>query len=119
MDTATALDRLVDSWSTLPEVADALGLSATKVRQLGRERQLVVLKRPHVKEYEVPSAFVQDGVIVKGLTGTLTLLADRGLSDEEAVEWLFTADPSLPGRPIDALRDDRGREVRRRAQVIV
>jgi hypothetical protein len=47
------------------------------------------------------------------------VLSDRGLGDVESLEWLFTADDSLPGRPIDALRENRGREVRRRAQVIV
>jgi hypothetical protein len=34
------------------------------------------------------------------------------------LEWLFTADDSLPGRPIDALRENRGSEVKRRAQVL-
>jgi len=55
-------------------------------------------------------------VLVKGLPGTLTLLADVGYSDEEALVWLFTEDPTLPGRPVEALRANRGREVRRRAQ---
>ena len=56
---------------------------------------------------------------VKGLSGTLILLADRGFDDAEAIEWLFTPDDTLPGRPIDALREDRGKEVHRRAQAIV
>lgn len=60
-----------------------------------------------------------NGEVVKGLAGTLTLLADHGLSEEESIEWLFTPDASLPGRPIDALREDRGTEVRRRAQAII
>ncbi|MGH3026106.1 MAG: Rv2175c family DNA-binding protein, partial [Gaiellaceae bacterium] len=66
-----------------------------------------------------PAEMLVDGAVVKGLSGTLTLLADHGLTEEESLEWLFTPDESLPGRPIDALRGDRGREVRRRAQVIV
>jgi hypothetical protein len=33
------------------------------------------------------------------------------------VTWLFRADESLPGTPIQALRDNRGTEVKRRAQV--
>ncbi|HNN49358.1 MAG TPA: Rv2175c family DNA-binding protein [Marmoricola sp.] len=34
------------------------------------------------------------------------------------LEWIFTEDDSLPGRPIDALRENRGAEVKRRAQVL-
>ncbi len=112
------LDTLIDGWLSLAEVADELGVSANKVRQLARERQLAALRRPGSREPQVPAAFVMDGVIVKGLPGTLTVLADHGFPDVEAVEWLFTPDESLPGRPIDALREDRGSEVRRRAQAI-
>jgi hypothetical protein len=31
---------------------------------------------------------------------------------------MFTPDESLPGRPIDALRENRGSEVKRRAQAM-
>ncbi len=119
VDNPTDLEPLVDAWLTLREAADELGVTPSKVRQLAREHQLVVLRRPQGKELEMPAAFLQDGLVVKGLGGTLTVLADHGLRDQESVEWLFTADDSLPGRPIDALREDRGTEVRRRAQVIV
>lgn len=110
---------LVDGWLTLAEAAAQLRTSPSRVRQLLREQQLAAVRRESGGEPSVPAAFLIDGQIVKGLPGTLTLLFDRGLSADEAVEWLFTADESLPGRPIDALREDRGKEVRRRAQVIV
>ena len=84
-----------------------------------REHQLVAVRRADLRQPAVPAECVLDGNIVKGLSGTLTLLADHGFSEAEAIEWLFTADDSLPGRPIDALREDRGTEVRRRAQAIV
>jgi Rv2175c C-terminal domain of unknown function len=45
-------------------------------------------------------------------------LGDAGFSDEEAIIWLFTADDSLPGRPVDALREGRKTEIRRRAQAL-
>ena len=67
---------------------------------------------------QVPAELVTDGEIVKGVPGLLTLLSDGGWSDREMLEWLFTADDSLPGRPIDALRENRGSEVKRRAQVL-
>ena len=59
---------------------------------------------------------MNDGVIVKKLTGLLTLLADAGFDANESIRWLFTADDTLPGTPMQALLDNRGTEVRRRAQ---
>jgi uncharacterized protein len=113
------LDGLVDGWLTLQETAQELAVTPSRVRQLVREHQLAAVRPATGREPAVPAAFVANGQVVKGLPGTLTLLADRGLTVEEAVEWLFTRDDSLPGRPIDALREDRGKEVRRRAQVVV
>ena len=46
------------------------------------------------------------------------MLQDGGFSDEEAFDWLFRADDSLPGTPVQALRDDRHTEVTRRAQAL-
>jgi hypothetical protein len=36
----------------------------------------------------------------------------------ESVVWLYTPDDTLPGRPVDALVENRGTEVRRRAQAL-
>jgi hypothetical protein len=119
LDDRAGLDHVVDHWLSLDEAADQLGVTPNRVRQFSREHQLVVLRRPGGRGLAVPAKLILDGQVVKGLGGTLTLLSDRGLSDVESLEWLFTADDSLPGRPIDALRENRGREVRRRAQVIV
>lgn len=116
---ADALGVLVGSWLTYAQASRELGVSATKVRQLVREHQLAAVRRDDLREPAVPAAFLQHGAPVKGLSGTLTLLADHGFDDAEAIEWLFTHDDTLPGRPVDALREDRGREVRRRAQAIV
>lgn len=113
------VDDLVDSWLTYSEVAAELGLSVNKVRQMTREHQLVSMRRPELGEPGIPAACLLDGQPVKGLSGTLVLLADHGFDHVESIEWLFTADDTLPGRPIDALREDRGKEVRRRAQAII
>ncbi|MCU0266956.1 MAG: Rv2175c family DNA-binding protein [Actinomycetia bacterium] len=91
-----------------------------QVRQLVRDRALLAQRRAGV--LVVPAAFVQDGRVLKGLPGLLSLLADGGFSDDEALRWLFTADDSLhdslPGSPVQALRENRGTEVRRRAQAL-
>ncbi|MDT7784375.1 MAG: hypothetical protein QOF58_2794, partial [Pseudonocardiales bacterium] len=47
-----------------------------------------------------------------------TVLRDQNFSTDEILRWLFTEDTSLPGTPIEALRGDRGREVKRRAQAM-
>lgn len=98
----------------VPDIASALGLIVTRVHQLLRERQLVATRVDGV--LRIPAEFIQSGVVVKGLPSTITLLGDAGYTDPQIIEWLFTADDSLPGRPITALRENRGREVHRRAQ---
>ena len=113
------LDTLVDSWLTYRAAADRLGVSASKVRQLVRDHQLAAVRRDDLGELCVPALFVAGSAPVKGLSGTLVLLSDRGFDDVEAIEWPFTPDDTLPGRPIDALREDRGKEVHRRAQAIL
>ena len=110
------LDDLITDWLTVPEAAERLGVDVTKVRQLLRERKLVGVRRNGV--LRVPAAFIQDGGVLKGLPGTLTVLADCGFSDDEALRWLFTADDSLPGSPAQALVENRGTEVKRRAQAL-
>lgn len=112
------LEALVDRWLTLEEVAQVLGVHVNRVRQWIRERELVAVRTPSAREPRVPADCLLDGRVVKGLGGTLTLLADCGYDEDEAARWVFTADESLPGRPIDALREDRGKEVRRRAQAL-
>jgi hypothetical protein len=112
------MDTLVTSWLTLPELGDRLGLDVSRVRQLVRERQVVAVRRGEGNVLMVPEAFVQDGRVLKGLPGTLTLLADARYSDEESLRWLFTPDDTLPGSPVEALAANRGTEVRRRAQAL-
>ncbi|SDP23987.1 hypothetical protein SAMN04515671_3377 [Nakamurella panacisegetis] len=98
----------------VPDIASALGLIVTRVHQLLRERQLVATRVDGV--LRIPAEFVQNGAVVKGLPSTITLLSDAGYTDPEIIDWLFTPDDTLPGRPITALRENRGREVHRRAQ---
>ena len=117
-DSDDPLDVLIDDWLTLDEAAKALGVVPSRVRHLAREYELSVIRTGGSKEFRVPAEMIRDGGIVKGIGGTLTLLSDSGYDERESLVWLFTADASLPGRPIDALREDRGKEVRRRAQAM-
>ena len=114
----SSLDSLVPEWLTLPDVAERLNLPITKARQLVKDRQLVAVRRGERSVLSVPAAFLLGDQVLKGLPGTLTLLADNKYTDEEALRWMFTADETLPGTPVQALRDNRGTEVRRRAQAL-
>ena len=112
------LASLVGDWLDWAACGTALGISASRVRQLIREHQLAATVPAPGSGQQVPAAFVQDGVVVKGLPGVVTSLHDGGYDDRGIIGWLFTADDSLPGRPIDALRENRGSEVKRRAQAM-
>jgi uncharacterized protein len=94
-----------------------LGLSNSRVKQLLRDRKLLAVTRS-AGERAVPAAFLDGDQIVKGLSGTLTVLFDCGFGEEEALRWLFTADETLPGTPIQALYARHGTEVNRRAQAL-
>lgn len=108
----------VSTWLTLAEVAERLGQPVTRIRHLLREGKLVATRPGEDAPLMVPAEFVRPGALLKGLSGTLTLLRDAGYSDGESLHWLFTPDPSLPGTPVQALAENRGTEVKRRAQAL-
>ena len=101
---------------TPAEVADVLGVSPNRIRQLLRDRKLMAV--PGSGNSRIPADFLLDGAILKHLPGLLTVLRDGGFSEQEAFDWLFRADDSLPGTPVEALRRDRHTEVTRRAQAL-
>lgn len=100
----------------LPDVAERLGLPVTRVHQMLRDGHLLAVRRGDV--LSVPADFLTADAVVKGLSGTITVLRDNGFGEDEILEWLFAVDETLPGSPIEALRGDRGREVKRRAQAM-
>ncbi|WP_138442968.1 Rv2175c family DNA-binding protein [Sinomonas susongensis] len=112
------IEDLVSEWLPLPEVAERLGCKITKVHGLLDERALVALRIGERGIRSVPALFIDGDHVVDSLKGTIAVLADAGFSDEELIVWLFTPDESLGGRPIDALRQGRKTEIRRRAQIL-
>ena len=101
---------------TPAEVAQTLGVSPNRVRQLIRDGKLMAV--PGSGNGKIPADFVLNGAVLKHLPGLLTVLRDGGFSDEEAFDWLFRDDETLPGTPVEALRGDRHTEVTRRAQAL-
>jgi hypothetical protein len=110
-------DVIVGNWLSVPDVADRLSLPVSRVKQLLRDRKLLAVQRTS-GEFAVPAGFLDGDQIIHGLGGTLTLLFDCGFSETEALSWLFTADDSLPGTPVQALTQHRRTEVNRRAQAL-
>ena len=100
---------------SLPDVAELLGISIVKVHQLIKDGQLVVTTDEAGRRV-LPRAFVAGGAVLKGLPSVITLLRDGGYADAEIIDWLLRADDSLPGTPVQALAENRGTEIKRRAQ---
>jgi excisionase family DNA binding protein len=101
-------------WLTVPDVAERLGLTPSRVRRLIEDRHLAALRRDGV--LQIPSVFLVEDEPLGELRGTLTVLSDNGFSDDEAVQWLLETEDALGVAPIDALLAGRKAEVRRVAQ---
>lgn len=97
------------------DAAAVLDVPVTRVHQWVREGRLLAVPSADGKR-GIPDDFVQDGAPVKAFQQVVTLLRDAHYDDDEIVAWLRRADDTLPGTPIEALRADRGTEVKRRAQ---
>lgn len=105
-----------DAWLTLPDVAERLDVSISKVHQMIRDRELLAVRRDGIRR--IPVDLVANRTVLKHLPGVLTLLADAGYDDEAMLRWLYEPDDTLPGTPAVALGGDLAREVKRRAQAL-
>ncbi len=56
---------------------------------------------------QVPADFLQDGLVVKGLPGLLTVLHDAGYDDRECIAWLFQDDDYPRSRDRRPAREPR------------
>lgn len=110
-------------WLTIPEFAEQLGLEPGDVRDKIRERKIVAVRRGPNDAWHIPAGFIIPGAvsphIIPTLRGTLTLLADAGFSDAEAIEWLTTTAEELGQTPLDSLRSGQRAPVRRLAQALL
>ncbi|MDT9594487.1 Rv2175c family DNA-binding protein [Nocardioides zeae] len=111
------LGTLVEEWIDWAEAGRRLGVSVSRVRVLIKENQLAAAVPSPGAGQQIPAAFVEDGQLLKGLSGLVVMLTDHGFDHREIIEWLYT-DADLPGRPVDALVENRGSEVKRRAQAM-
>lgn len=116
MDGAAAQPAGPAEWLPLPDVAEKLGVSISKVHQMLREGALLAVKRDGIRV--VPAELVANSTVLKHLPGVLTLLHDAGYNDEEALRWLYEPDDALDGNAALGLGGPRAREVKRRAQAL-
>ncbi|NLW99611.1 MAG: excisionase family DNA-binding protein [Actinomycetales bacterium] len=107
----------VPAWLTVPEIAERLGVTLARVRQMIEDREVLAARVGDNRAIAAPEAFFDDDGPLPALKGTFTVLSDGGMDDQEILEWLFTPDASLPapGAPIDNLRAGFKTEIRRRA----
>jgi hypothetical protein len=105
------------TWLTVPDLAERLSLSPSRVRRLIEDRYLLAGRRDGV--IAVPEVFLDDEGPLPELRGTVMVLGDNGFSDEEALAWMLSPEESLGTAPIDALRAGRKAEVRRVAQALL
>jgi hypothetical protein len=105
------------TWLTLPDVADRLGITVSRVRRLLDDRILIGAHVDGVRK--IPEVFLVDGEPMHELRGTLTVLHDNAFDDDEALDWLLSDEESLATSPIAALRAGRKAEVRRVAQSLL
>ena len=111
------LAALVPEWLDWAEAARLLDVTPAKVRTMIRDHELAAAVPSPGAGQQLPADLIQDGLPVKGLPGLLTVMHDNGYDDRECIAWLFL-DQDFPGRAIDALRENRGTEVKRRAQAL-
>ena len=97
------LATLVPAWLDWAGAAALLGVTPAKVKTMIRDHELAAAVPAPGAGQQVPAELIQDGVVVKGLPGLLTVLHDAGFDDRECIAWLFR-DDDYPGRAIDALR---------------
>jgi len=101
----------------LADAAKRLGVPLTRVHQLLRDGALFAVRRNSV--VSIPEIFIEEeGRVLKGLPGLISVLRDGGYTDLEILQWLFAVDDTLPGAPVQALHGNRAKEVTRRAQAM-
>lgn len=112
------LEELIGEWVNFVELSEHLDVPITRVHNMVNDRRLLAFRAGERKIRVIPQAFLTESGILESLRGTVLVLIDAGFSDEQALQWLFTPDDTLPGTPVDALRSGRKTEVRRRAQAL-
>ena len=110
----------VTDWMSVPDCAEALGVPLSRVRELIKDRHLVATRRGENNAVYLPAGQIVDGDdgprVLATVRGTVLVLADTGMRDDDIIEWLTSDHEELEGSPLDALRAGQRAHVRRLAQ---
>ena len=106
----------VNNWITLDQAAEQLGVSASKVRRLIEEHILFSVKVD--KQPMIPPEIIVGSEPLSSIRGTMLQLLDLGLTEAEAIEWLYEENDILGELPITALVKGHKAPVRRAAQAL-
>lgn len=101
---------------TIEEAANLLNLSKSKVTRLIEEQALIAVEVAGKKQ--IPAALISNGQVIPALRGTLILLSDLGLSNDEILEWILSENEDLGETPLAALTKGHKAPVRRAAQLL-
>src|SRR5690606_17197573 len=77
-----------DQWLAVPDIIELTGARFSVVKAWLQDREVVGLRRGPHNAVMVPASFLTPQGPVKNLRGTITVLGDSGLTDEEIIEWL-------------------------------
>lgn len=104
------------TWLAVPDLVEMLELPVGRIHRLIEEHRLPATRRDGA--LRVPALAVRDGQPLPDLRGTLLVLLDLGLTEDEAVDWLVAEDDALGMTPLDAMRAGQKAAVRRAAQLL-
>ncbi len=104
------------AWLTVPDLVTLLGQPVGRIHRLIEEHRLPATRRNGT--LQVPALCVRDGEPLTELRGTLLVLHDLGITDDEAIDWLLAEDDFLGQTPLDAMRAGGKASVRKAAQLL-
>ena len=106
----------VKSWVTLEEAAQQLSVSPSKVKRYLEEHVLFAVKIE--KQLMIPAELIVNNEPLSSIRGTMLQLLDLGLTESEAIEWLYQENDALGETPMAALLKGHKAPVRRAAQAL-
>lgn len=106
----------VTSWVTLEEAAQLLSVSPSKVKRYLEEHVLFAVKID--KKLMIPAELIVDHEPLSSIRGTMLQLLDLGLTEAEAIDWLYQENDELGETPMAALLKGHKAPVRRAAQAL-
>jgi excisionase family DNA binding protein len=106
----------VKAWITIEQAAELLSVSPSKVKRYLEEHVLFAMKID--KQLMIPAELIVDNEPLSSIRGTMLQLLDLGLTEAEAIEWLYQFNDALDETPMSALLKGHKAPVRRAAQAL-